>query len=68
MQQARRGRPYDLATRHKGMRYNNEWGIRVYIPVEVLERAGVGEADADVYYRIWGGRRGSLLVTLYREP
>jgi hypothetical protein len=39
----------------------------VYIPAETLQEAGIEIEKPVPYYRVWAGRRGSLLVTLYAE-
>jgi hypothetical protein len=58
----------DPAQRRKAQRHGRERGCWVYIPAEKLAAAGFPDASAAPYYRLWGGRRGSLLVTLYQCP
>ena len=57
----------DPAMRRKAQRSGRERGCWVYIPAENLQAAGFDVAGPAPLYRVWGGRRGSLLVTLYRE-
>lgn len=58
----------DSARRRKSQRQGREKGCWVYIPAEKLQAAGFPDGSPVPLYRVWGGRRGSLLVTLYREP
>lgn len=56
---------YDHAQRKKLRRSGREKGGHLYIPAEVIGRL----ADApDLYYRLAGGERGRVVVTLYTEP
>jgi hypothetical protein len=59
---------YDRAKRRRGLRKGGERGISIYIPMVELRKAGCDpRSDAPVFYRVWGSRRGSVLVRLYRE-
>ena len=58
---------HDPARRRKAQRQGREKGCWVYIPAQMLQAAGFPEASPAPFYRLWGGRRGSLLLTLYRE-
>jgi hypothetical protein len=57
----------DPARRKRATRAGRQRGCYIYIPAENLQAAGVDPAGPVPHYRVWGGRRGSLLVTLYRE-
>jgi hypothetical protein len=57
----------DSGLRRKAQRTGREKGCWVYIPAERLQAAGFADGSPVPHYRVWGGRRGSLLVTLYRE-
>lgn len=59
---------HDPGQRRKAQRHGRERGCWVYIPAERLAEAGFAAGSPAPHYRLWGGRRGSLLVTLYREP
>lgn len=63
------GRPYDPTRRMKAVRDPRERGIRLRIPGEVLENAGL-DLEPAIYYRVWAGGRGSdrtVMVRLYTE-
>lgn len=58
---------FDAMLRRRATRSGRERGCWVYIAAEELVKAGV-DLDAPVpFYRVWGFRRGSVLVRLYRE-
>jgi hypothetical protein len=57
----------DPARRKVATRGGRQKGCYIYIPAEMLQEAGIDVAGPAPHYRLWGGRRGSLLVTLYRE-
>jgi hypothetical protein len=57
----------DPARRNKAQRSSREKGCWVYIPAQKLQEAGYPEGGPVPYYRLWGGRRGRLVVTLYPE-
>lgn len=61
---------HDQAARRRGTRAGRKRGCSIYIPREQLERAGVADtADGGPpYYRTWDGRKGTILVQLYKEP
>jgi hypothetical protein len=59
---------HDPGQRRKAQRSGREKGCWVYIPAEMLQAAGYGEASPAPHYRLWGGRRGRLVVTLYPTP
>lgn len=56
---------YDHAERKRGRRSGREKGLHVYIPAEVIGR--LSEAP-ELWYRLAGGERGRVVVTLYTEP
>ena len=58
---------YDHAMRRQSQRNGRERGCWVYIPAEELVKAGVSPFGPAPYYRVWGSRRGSVLVRLYGE-
>jgi hypothetical protein len=57
---------YDAARRRRSLRKQRERGCSVYIPADVLEAAGFAPNEPPPFYRVWGSRRGSVLVRLYR--
>jgi len=57
----------DPARRNKAQRRGREKGCWVYIPAERLQEAGYLPGSPAPLYRLWGGRRGRLVVTLYPE-
>ena len=62
---------YDHAVRRLARGFGREKGLRVFIPAEELERAGYAKDRAEgrtIYYRATGGKRGAILVQLYRSP
>jgi len=68
MDKVRQGRRRDPGQRVKADARKHYQGIHLYVPLEWLQRAGLGSRDPEVYYRIWAAPRGRLIVTLYREP
>ena len=56
---------YDHAKRNKLRRSGREKGGHIYIPAEVI---GELSESPDLWYRLAGGERGRVVVTLYREP
>lgn len=58
----------DQAKRNKASRGGRQRGCYIYIPAQRLQEAGIDPTGPEPYYRLWAGRRGSLLVTFYREP
>ena len=58
---------HDHAARRKAQRRGRERGCWVYIAAELLPEP-LAAPDAPVpWYRVWGGRRGRYVVTLYGE-
>ena len=57
---------YDPGRRRRSRREGRERGCWVYIPGAELRKAGL-EDGPPPWYRIWGGRRGGIVVRLYRE-
>lgn len=63
---ARAGR-HDHAARRRAQRHGREKGCWVYIPAEMLERAGYGESESVPWYRCWAAPRGRVAFQLYRK-
>jgi len=60
------GGSYDYARRRRSKRTGRERGCWLYIPADELTRAGV-QLDAEPpLYRVWGTKRGGLMIRLYR--
>jgi hypothetical protein len=60
-------REQDHGYRRKATRSGRMKGCYIYIPAERLQEVGVDPQGPTPRYRVWSGRRGSLLVTLYPE-
>lgn len=60
-------READPGYRRQATRSGRMKGCYIYIPAQTLQEAGVDVSGPPPRYRVWRGRRGSLLVTLYRE-
>jgi hypothetical protein len=58
---------YDRARRRQALRKQRERGCSIYVPAEELVKAGFDPEGPPPFYRVWGGKRGSVLVQLYRE-
>jgi hypothetical protein len=58
---------HDAMLRRKSQRAGRERGCWVYIPAETLVSAGIDPQGPAPYFRTWGGRRGSVLVRLYKS-
>lgn len=58
---------YDAMARRVSQRKGRERGCWVYIPAEELEAAGYTEEEDPPFYRVWGYRRGSVVIRLYRS-
>lgn len=58
---------HDPAARRRGVRKGKERGCWVYLPAELLLRAGVDPHDDPPYYRAWSGGRSGVVLRLYRE-
>lgn len=58
---------HDAMARRRSHRIGRERGVRIYIPAEELEAAGIDVNGPAPFYRTWGFRRGSVIVRLYRE-
>jgi len=59
---------HDPAARRRSQRRGRERGCWVYITADELAEAGFVRDDPPPWYRVWGGKRGRYVVTLYREP
>lgn len=53
--------------RRRSQRLGRERGCWVYVPLEALSAAGIDPDGPPPFYRTWAGRRGSVLVRLYRD-
>lgn len=58
---------YDPGRRRRSVRRGREKGCWVYIPAQELVKAGFSPFAEPPWYRIWGGRRGGVLVRLYKK-
>lgn len=56
---------HDPARRRKAQRQGRERGCWVYIPAESLPGRFRESADANLYYRVWGGPGDAVIVRLY---
>lgn len=63
MDEVRNGR-YDHAERKRVRRSGRERGGHVYLPAELLGKLA---DEPNLYYRLGGGDRGRVVVTLYTE-
>jgi hypothetical protein len=57
----------DLAHEHRSVRRGRERGCWVYIPAVVLREQGVDTTKPPPSYRIWPGRKKTVLVQLYER-
>jgi hypothetical protein len=58
---------HDIAERKRAQRHGREKGCRVNIAAEQLEAAGIDPNGPVPFYRVWAGKRGRFIVTLYGE-
>lgn len=58
---------YDRSKPRQSLRRGQERGVWVFIPAEELRRAGFDPREPAPKYRLWGRKRGSVLVRLYVE-
>ena len=58
---------HDHAARRRSLRKGRERGCSIYLPAELLERAGVDPNGPPPYYRAWPTSRGGVMVRLYKE-
>lgn len=58
---------HDAALRRRGVRRGEERGLWLYVPAELLDRAGFKPDEPVPYYRTWAAPRGRVVVQLYRE-
>jgi len=58
---------HDPGLRRKATRAQRQRGCFIYLPAEVLKAAGVDPEGPAPYYRTWAGRKGSVVLRLYRE-
>lgn len=60
-------RAVDHGLRKRATRSGRMKGCYIYIPAERLQEVGIDVSGPPPHYRLWAGRRGSLLVTLYGD-
>lgn len=58
---------YDPGRRRRSVRTARERGCWVYIPAEELIKTGVSVFADPPLYRVWGRKRGSVLIRVYKE-
>lgn len=58
---------YDPAARRQTKRSGRERGCWAYIAAEELERAGIDPKAPAPFYRVWAGKRGRFIITMYSE-
>jgi hypothetical protein len=56
---------HDAAARRRSSRKGRERGCSLYVSAEELIGAGIDPYASPPEYRIWHGRKGTLLVQLY---
>lgn len=59
---------HDPAARRRAVRAGRQRGCLLYVPAEYLVRNGIDPYGPPPWYRVWSGRKGTLLVQLYTEP
>lgn len=59
---------HDPAARRRATRAGRQRGCFIYVPAEVLVANGIDPYREPPWYRVWAGRKGTLLVQLYTEP
>lgn len=52
--------------RRRSQRKQRQRGCSIYIPGELLTGAGFDPDGPPPLYRVWGWKRGSILVRLYK--
>jgi hypothetical protein len=58
---------FDPAERKRAKRTGRQRGCWIYIAGELLEASGIDLKAPPPWYRVWAGRRGRFIVTLYQE-
>jgi hypothetical protein len=56
---------HDPAARRRSKRAGRERGCWLYVPAEYLAECGIDPRGAPPRYRVWPGRKRTLLVQLY---
>jgi hypothetical protein len=59
---------HDAAQRRKASRKGRERGCSLYIAAEELQAAGIDPQSPPPLYRVWAGRKRTLVVSLYPQP
>jgi len=57
----------DIAERRRSRRSGRERGYWTYIPGEELEKMGFSTDEAAPLYKTWPGRKGTIMIQLYRR-
>ena len=58
---------HDTAERKQATRAGRRRGCYIYIVAEDLQKAGIDPYGPAPFYRVWAGKRGRFIVTLYGE-
>jgi hypothetical protein len=59
---------HDAALRRRALRKGRERGCSIYIAADELAAAGIDPYGPPPLFRVWPGRKRSLLVALYPQP
>ena len=57
---------YDPTGTRQAVRRGRERGVWIFVPAAELHSAGIDPYGPPPRYRMWGRRRGSVLVRLYK--
>lgn len=60
------GGGHDSAHRRKSNRRGRQKGVNVYIPGDMLAKAGYDPNEDPPLYRVWGSPRGRVVIQLYK--
>jgi hypothetical protein len=58
---------YDFALRRRSRRQGRQRGCTVDIPQVELAKAGYDPSEPPPFYRVWGAKRGRIVIQLYRS-
>jgi len=59
---------HDAGLRRRSTRKGRERGCSLYIAAEELQAAGIDPKALPPLYRVWAGRKRTLVVSLYPQP
>jgi hypothetical protein len=59
---------HDAGLRRQSTRKGRERGCSLYIAAEELQAAGIDLDGLPPRYRVWAGRKRTLVVSLYPQP